>query len=83
MQSIADILDDFITKAPKAGECVTAGWINSLAPEDKKRIESLTTTNKNVPVKNVYEVLVATGHKLPMKLTAFRSHFKGYCTCKK
>lgn len=80
--SLGDILDQFIEEAKQPGKCCIANWIASLPKEQKEKFESLKTDNTRVPLKNLYEALIEAGHELPGKLTAFRSHFKGYCTCK-
>jgi acyl CoA:acetate/3-ketoacid CoA transferase alpha subunit len=81
-QALGSILDQFIEQAKQPGKCCIASWISSLPKEEAQKFESLKTENTRVPIKNLYEALVAAGVELPGKLTAFRSHFKGYCTCK-
>jgi hypothetical protein len=80
--NLGAILDQFIEQSKQPGKCCIAMWIQSLPKEDAQKFESLRTENTKVPIKNLYEALIASGHELPGKLTAFRSHFKGYCTCK-
>lgn len=80
---IGSILDDFIAASKLPSVCKMSKWLNTLSKEDREKFESLKNENSRVDIKNLYEALIAAGHNIPAKLTAFRSHFKGYCTCNK
>ena len=77
------ILDVFIADAKLPKKCKTQKWVNTLSKEDQEKFNSLKNENRNVDIKNLFEALQEAGVNLPMGLTAFRSHFKEYCTCQK
>lgn len=82
-KTLGSILDGFIADSKQPKKCKTQKWINTLAKEDQTKLNNLTVDNQGVDFKNLFESLNGAGIKLPMGLTAFRSHFKGYCTCQK
>lgn len=59
--------------------CVVAVWASELPKEEQTALEDLKT--KAVVVADLYRDLRAAG--VPFKLTAFRSHMRGYCACPK
>ena len=82
-ETLGSILDGFIADSQQPKKCKTQKWINTLIKEDQTKLNNLKTDNRNVDFKNLFNSLNDAGIKLPMGLTAFRSHFKGYCTCQK
>jgi hypothetical protein len=81
--TLGSILDVFIADAKLPKKCKTQKWVNTLAKEDQEKFNSLKNENRSVDIKNLFETLQEAGVNLPMGLTAFRSHFKEYCTCQK
>lgn len=81
--TLGSILDGFIADAKLPKKCKTQKWVNTLSKDDQEKFNSLKTENKSVDIKNLFEALQEAGINLPMGLTAFRSHFKEYCTCQK
>jgi hypothetical protein len=82
-ESLGSILDGFIADSKQPKKCKTQKWINTLSKEDQTKLNTLKTDNRGVDFKNLFEALNEAGINLPMGLTAFRSHFKEYCTCQK
>jgi len=81
--TLGSILDVFIADAKLPKKCKTQKWVNTLSKEDQEKFNSLKNENRSVDIKNLFEALQEAGVNLPMGLTAFRSHFKEYCTCQK
>jgi len=81
--TVGSILDGFIADAKLPKKCKTQKWVNTLSKEDQEKFNSLKNENRSVDIKNLFEALQEAGVNLPMGLTAFRSHFKEYCTCQK
>ena len=83
-----DLVEEYLT-TNRVG-CVVSRWITALSDEDRGVFEKLLAVtrdnNKAVDIKAFYAALVrkAEAEKLsvPFKLTAFRSHMRGYCTCR-
>ena len=73
-----DILNKHLEKAPF--KCVVATWISSLETLEKEAFELLSKNSSNINVSALYAELYLQ-QKLPFKVTLFRSHMKGYCTC--
>lgn len=67
--------------APKVG-CSVAQWIKTLSKEEQAAFAKIRENSKSVNTTTLYQDL-ATQIELPFKLTAFRSHIRGYCTCQK
>lgn len=72
-----DILQKHL-EAP-AGGCVVFKWIEDLPKKEQEAFDALKSS-KNTVVADLYRDL-SEQLDLPFKLTAFRSHMKGYCTC--
>jgi len=81
--TVGSILDGFIADAKLPKKCKTQKWVNTLSKEDQEKFNSLKNENRSVDIKNLFEALQEASVNLPMGLTAFRSHFKEYCTCQK
>ena len=81
--TVGSILDGFIADAKLPKKCKTQKWVNTLSKDDQEKFNSLKNENRSVDIKNLCEALQEAGVNLPMGLTAFRSHFKEYCTCQK
>lgn len=64
--------------------CTVSRWIETLDEEDKNAFVQLKTElSKNNRYVNIASLFQSLSHKtsVPFKLTAFRSHMQGYCTC--
>lgn len=62
-----------------AGGCVVAKWITEL-PKKEQEVFAALKASKVTVFADLYRDL-SDNIELPFKLTAFRSHMKGYCTC--
>lgn len=82
-ETMGSILDSFIADSKQPKKCKAQRWLTTLPKDEQAKFESLKTENRRVDIKNLYEALTNAGINIPVKLTAFRSHFKEYCTCKK
>jgi hypothetical protein len=77
--NIDSILQKHLTAPHLSRGCVVAVWAAGLPNEDQDALNDLKT--KAVVVADLYRDLRAAG--VPFKLTAFRSHMRGYCACPK
>ena len=73
-----DVLNKHLTTKPVI--CVVSQWISELPQEEQDAFIELRNNNK-VVVASLYKDLNKET-ELPFKLTAFRSHLRGYCTCR-
>jgi hypothetical protein len=64
----------------EAPVCVVAKWINSLKYEEQQAFIAVKENNARIKVASLYSDLNKED-ELPFKITAFRSHIRGYCTC--
>jgi hypothetical protein len=76
---IDSILQKHLTAPRLYGGCVVAVWASNLPNEEQDALNDLKT--KAVVIADLYRDLRAAG--VPFKLTAFRSHMRGYCACPK
>jgi hypothetical protein len=75
-----DVLQRHIEAKPLG--CVVSQWVSTLSEEEQKAFDKIKENNKNIHLAILHSDLNQQT-ELPFKLTAFRSHFRGYCTCKK
>lgn len=73
-----DVLNKHLTTIPVI--CVVGQWIGELSQEEQDAFIELGNNDK-VIVASLYKDLQKE-IELPFKLTAFRSHLRGYCTCR-
>lgn len=73
-----DVLNKHLTAAPTI--CVVAQWVSELKEDEQSAFVALRSNNNKVVVASLYKDLNEET-ELPFKLTAFRSHLRGYCTC--
>jgi hypothetical protein len=66
---------------PPISTCVVQDWINGLQPEYKEALDKVRQ-NQQLNAKQLFDDL-HEAMDLPYKLTAFRSHMRGYCSCQK
>jgi hypothetical protein len=75
-----DLLQKYME--PHVRTCAVAKWIDELSKEEQEVFSKLMEKNKTIHMTNLFnEIQKRTS--LPFKLTAFRSHMRGYCTCQK
>ena len=65
-----------------AFQCVVATWINDLENEEQQAFALLKQNQERIVLSVLYTELSAQ-QELPFKLTAFRGHMRGYCSCQK
>jgi hypothetical protein len=66
----------------KPSSCVVNTWIKSLKSDEQEAFSLLQKNNEKLQCAILYKDL-SFEIDLPFKLTAFRSHMRGYCTCQK
>lgn len=66
----------------KPSSCVVNTWIKSLKSEEQEAFTLLQKNKEKLQCAILYKDL-SFEMDLPFKLTAFRSHMRGYCTCQK
>jgi tryptophanyl-tRNA synthetase len=70
----------------KPSECSVQKWLNTLTSEDQGnylRVEEKYRAGANISMVHVYKALAEEVSNLPFKLTSFRSHMNGTCTCQR
>lgn len=75
-----DVLTKHISGEAIPKTCVVARWINGLSEEEQQAFADVKTHSQQIHVASLFKDL-SNETKLPFKLTAFRSHIRGYCTC--
>jgi hypothetical protein len=78
---VRDVLNKHLNVDSLPNRCLVGEWIEELDEETKTMFEELKD-RKNIVVAALYGDLVNSGVKLPGKLTTFRSHMRGYCSCR-
>jgi hypothetical protein len=63
-------------------QCVVATWINELEDEEQQAFALLKQNQERIVFADLYKEL-SNNQTMPFKITAFRSHMKGYCSCQK
>jgi hypothetical protein len=63
-------------------QCVVATWIKELEDEEQQAFALLKQNQERIVFADLYKELL-NNQELPFKITAFRSHMKGYCSCQK
>ena len=61
--------------------CVVAQWIATLKEEEQKAFALAKENNDKIKNAHLFNDLNKE-LDLPFKLTAFRSHMRGYCSCR-
>jgi len=75
-----DVLTRHLEGSSNVG-CVVAQWISTLGTEEQTVFQQIKENNSKVKIAQLYKDL-SDANALPYKLTAFRSHLRGYCTCR-
>jgi hypothetical protein len=79
---ILGVLANHLANSKGDGVCSMGAWINTLDDKSKEMFTKIIES-KNINISKLYSDLIQSGIELPVRLTAFRSHLKGYCTCQK
>ena len=77
---VLDVLKKHIQTA--SDKCSVSDWLSMLDIEEQKAFDDIQERSENINITGLYKELNLT-EVLPFKLTAFRSHLRGYCTCPK
>lgn len=75
-----DVLAKHIKGEATTKICVVARWIDGLSNEEKTAFKEVIEHNRDIHIAALFGDLKKETD-LPFKLTAFRSHIRGYCTC--
>jgi hypothetical protein len=75
-----DILNKHLEDKPSS--CVVNTWIKSLKNDEQEAFNLLQQNKEKIQAAILYKDL-SSEMDLPFKLTAFRSHMRGYCTCQR
>lgn len=73
-----DVLNKHLHAEPK--KCVVSQWIVGLPDDEQTAFNAVMEHNQQIHIASLFKDL-SNETKLPFKLTAFRSHIRGYCTC--
>jgi CII-binding regulator of phage lambda lysogenization HflD len=79
-ESMLDLLTRYAE--PKVKGCTVSAWLSTLNKEEQAAFQKIKDNNATVQLANLYNDIISAT-ELPFKLTAFRSHFRGYCICRK
>jgi len=77
-ENMIDILNKYLAGTSSA--CKTGLWIDSLDKKTQDAFTAIKENSKTVVIAKLYAEL-SNEAPLPFKLTAFRSHLRGYCAC--
>lgn len=77
-----EVLTKHLSPLEKEQNCTVAMWIKTLKDEEQKAFEEIKEKSSTINVAHLFNDLNKQS-RLPFKLTAFRSHLRGYCTCQK
>lgn len=74
---ILDILEEQLV--PRKAKCSVGKWVDTLNPEEQQVLEKIKATG----VYNLSELYRKLDERteLPYKMTSFKSHMRGVCTC--
>ena len=75
-----DVLEKHLT--PAAKKCVVSDWVDGLEKAEQQAFTKIMENSKTIHMASLFTDLNKQT-PLPFKLTAFRSHLRGYCTCQK
>ena len=74
-----EVLNSHIQELTELKQCVVGKWIEELPEMEKSAFLLLVEARANA--QKLYGNLLRSGVEMPFKMTAFRMHMKGYCTC--
>jgi hypothetical protein len=75
-----EVLERYLNGFSLSGCCVVSQWISTLSEEEQTLLQQLKEKNSDIKIASLYKDLTQSVN-LPFKLTAFRSHLRGYCSC--
>jgi hypothetical protein len=75
-----EVLNKYLNSSSLTG-CITAQWISTLSKDEQQLFKQIKENSTSVSVAHLFHDL-NKDVELPFKLTAFRSHLRGYCTCR-
>ena len=74
-----DVLNKHLQANANKG-CIVEDWIKQLDKKEQDAFVEIKNNSNQIKIAQLYKDLnYQIG--LPFKLTAFRSHLRGYCTC--
>jgi hypothetical protein len=78
-----DLINKHLNAPHENQGCVVVKWIKQLDVKEQEAFEAVKKNNHEIKIAQLYKDLNEHGEKpLPFKLTAFRAHLRGYCTCR-
>lgn len=77
-----NVLTKHLEGIDKDTKCVVQTWIESLSEEEQTVMQALKARTETVVLAQLYKDL-ENETKLPFKMTVFRGHMRGYCSCQK
>jgi hypothetical protein len=75
-----DILNKYLDDSPS--KCGMGMWIDTLSEEEQEAFALIKEKNQQIKLATLFKE-ISVQYDLQFKLTAFRSHLRGYCTCQK
>ena len=73
-----DVLEAYLSK-PEGVKCAVGAWVAMQGDEEQKLIEAIKS-RKDINLMKLYQDLGAET-PLPFKITLFRMHMRGTCSC--
>ena len=74
---LLDIIENHSKALPS--KCSVGKWIDTLEPEEQTAFNGLVKSD-NLNATSLF-LAIENQIKLPFKITTFRSHMRGYCSC--
>lgn len=74
-----DVLNSHLQGLTEPRQCVVGKWIDELPELERNAFLLLVEARANA--QKLYGNLLKSGVDMPFKITVFRMHMKGYCTC--
>lgn len=74
---LLDIIESHAKTA--SSKCSVGKWVDTLEPEEQTAINNLVNSD-NLNATSLF-LAIEKQIKLPFKITSFRSHMRGYCSC--
>lgn len=75
-----EVLNKHLLSSSSHG-CVVAQWVSTLSKDEQALFKQLKDNSSSVKIVQLFKD-IQNDTDLPFKLTAFRSHLRGYCTCR-
>lgn len=74
---LLEIIEDYAKTA--SSKCSVGKWVDTLEKEEQDALNSLINS-ESLNATSLF-LAIEKQVKLPFKVTTFRSHMRGYCTC--